>query len=274
MALGFSHPTLVAAWNRSDPKCLDSCVLRYAQDGRAPTSGPDALDGPPLPLCEEGRLVPRSPYPDAVWARVARLIAAGYSPTEAGAKVGMHRTTIWGAWQEHTDFRYRTYWEYVSLVREARAKLRRHNALLAPSWTLPPDDEGRLDRPLPPIIPDNAGPHPNPSPLRRGGNSAASPKLPPLRSGGGKGGGNTPTIIRPRIVVHPLHNIRLPTNPSIPLTPNVNPPQNPVVQIRKPPKSAQRCTMGRCTMGRCPMGMRPLLPQVRPLSSHFSTTGG
>ncbi|AWK89508.1 hypothetical protein [Azospirillum thermophilum] len=104
-ALGFAGLLLADAWERCDPRCLDSSVTRFGRPGRAPRSGPDALaDLPAEPDPEDGpqsanngtRLVPRSPIPDSTWAAVARLIAAGYSPTEAGARLGLHRTTIWG----------------------------------------------------------------------------------------------------------------------------------------------------------------------------------
>ncbi|AWK87464.1 hypothetical protein [Azospirillum thermophilum] len=237
-ALGFYGRPLRAAWDRRDPAALGSSLVRDGRPGRAPADGPDALADLPEPRTppgfspdpEDRRLVPRSTLPDATWARIARLIAAGYSPAEAGAKLGVAHKTIW---QEHRSFRLRTCWEYVSLVREARARLRALNALVAPSWTLPPGDEGRLDHDpgsLPGKTPGPGGP----AEKKTGAPPAASPSE---RRGRARS--------RRRIVVQPLHNPGYRPYRIIALIPLMKPREIRVVHCRSTAQSAQGGTVRR-----------------------------
>lgn len=71
-------------------------------------------DDPPEP---EPLLVPNSPFPQAVWARAAMLLAAGARVAEVAGETGISRSAIWRARQGQPRF--------VALIREWEAKVRR-----------------------------------------------------------------------------------------------------------------------------------------------------
>ena len=139
-ALGFLSRAAHRATLAGDPAVWHSTTAVPMQPSTLPDTGPDALGPPPPPECEEGRLVPRSPFPDRTWIKAARLLAAGYSVTETSARCGIGTRALQDAWVSHRDFRVRVYWEYHAMVRAARARLRAWNAVMAPEWKVGPEE--------------------------------------------------------------------------------------------------------------------------------------
>jgi hypothetical protein len=116
-----SPPPLSEKEQRRDPTA-DPHQARRMWDKIPNYSAIHPLSEPPMP--EGGKLVPGSRFSEEQWERAAYMIAGGCPFIQVSKAVGMSRTTLWRAYHMAPDFRHRVFWERRNQTREAQARVR------------------------------------------------------------------------------------------------------------------------------------------------------